>query len=168
MSFLETMLQYYEGERLGAILFGCWGIFCAAISIFLWRQRRAKPIFHGLFYPLAFLGLFGILAGAALGYKNTERLGNFPQSYQSDPKAFVEREVTRFEKAGGINDLWLPLKILWGVLILTGLVMRFGIKKEVVRGVGIGLLILGASGMLLDTVSEQRAKKYTARLLLEK
>lgn len=168
MPFLETMQQYYEGERLGAILFGCWGIFCAVFSIFLWRRRKIRPILHGLFYPLAFLGLFGILAGAALGFKNTQRLGDFPGTYQADPKTFIQNEVTRFEKSGGINDLWFPLKIMWGVFILTGLVLRFGIKKDLLRGVGIGLVILGASGMLLDTVSERRAKEYAARLLTEK
>ena len=167
MDFTQQLIGYYKGEWLEAALLSAFGLTMVAVVIAMWFFIDQNMLLKGLFYPIAFLALFTTLAGGFNVYNNSQRLAAMPTQYAENPKVFVQAEVQRFESKNGVNAWWLPLKLLWVALALGGVVATFSTRSDFVHGIAMGLVIIGAIGLVIDGFAHHRAKQYTSALIAQ-
>lgn len=164
MSFVETLIWYYKGERNEALWLVLFGILVLLISAIIWKNMHSNDLLKGMFYPLLFLGILSISAGGFNAWNNQLRLAKFPEMSQNDPSEYLEKELERFEKPGGVNSWWLPLKITWSIFLLMGIGIAFVARIDFWHGFAMGLLLWGTFGWVVDGFAHQRAKFYTIEL----
>ncbi len=164
MDFAQNLITYYKGERFEAMLLTILGIFLIGIACFMWQYQSQNQMVKGLFFPIAFLAIFTLLAGGFGAYNNSQRLEHLPLKYAENPKQFVQSEIDRFEGKNGVNTWWMPLKITWTILTVAGIALSFLTKRDLINGIAIGLILIGAMGFIIDGFAHQRAKIYTAVL----
>lgn len=167
MEFEQHLLTYYRGERFEAALLAAFGFLASGVAFAMWRSVDENSLVKGMIYPVAFLALLTVLLGSFGVYNNSRRLTDMPAAYQQAPAELVERETQRFEGRYGVNSWWLPLKLLWAVLILVGMTTTLLARSDFVQGVAIGLLVIGTMGFVIDGFAHQRAKIYTKTLQIE-
>jgi uncharacterized integral membrane protein len=161
MDFLSQLQEYYKGERLGAIWFTIVGVLLLLLSLFIWKQSPPVSMGRGLLLPLLFVGICGTIAGPLLMRSNNDRLVRLPQEYHADEQAFITKESARLE---GVARWWLPLKITWTLFIVVGLVLAFIGTTPYWKGIGLGLLLIGALGHVVDGFAHERANIYLDHL----
>jgi hypothetical protein len=164
MNLTQQLITYYKGERLEATLLTGFGLVIIVIAGAMWHYSNQNQMLRGMFYPIAFLSAVALFAGGFNAYNNHRRLDKLPTEYSKNPKEFVRRELQRFEGSNGVNHWWMPLKITWTILIVAGLILSFRTKSEWMNGIAIGLILIGATGFIIDGLAHQRAKIYTAAL----
>jgi len=165
MNLLPYLQVYYKGERFEAALIVLLGVISLLACLAMWYHINENPMLKGLFYLIAFLGLFAFSAGIFNFYNNNRRLADMPGQYQTNRQQYMAKEIARFEGKNGVNTWWMPLKISWTALIITGLLLTLLTKNAFVNGIAIGLILLGAFGLLIDGFAHQRARIYTDALL---
>ncbi len=164
MNFAQNIIIYYNGERNEAILLTILGLVLTSVSIFIWQHPGKNQMMNGFFYPIVFLALSTLILGGFGVYNNTQRLERLPSLYSTNHNEFVKNEINRFEGPYGVNKWWVPLNIIWTLLLITGIVVSFATKKDLVNGIAIGLIFIGSIGFIIDGFAHQRAKIYTAEL----
>ena len=165
MDFMQHLVSYYKGEWLEAVLLTAFGITATGLAAVMWQHADQNALLKGLFYPIAFLAAFTVGAGCLGVYNNNQRLATMPAQYAQNPVELVQAEHKRFEGAKGVNTWWMPLKVLWAVLVIAGMAVSFTTRNDLIHGIAIGLIIIGAMGFVIDGFAHHRAKIYTAALL---
>jgi hypothetical protein len=165
MDFAQHLVSYYKGEWLEAFLLTAFGITITGLAVVMWQHSDQNTLLKGLFYPIAFLAAFTVLAGSFGVYNNSQRLVTMPAQYAQNQTKFVQTEHDRFEGFSGVNTWWMPLKVLWAILVLAGIVVSFTTRNDLTLGIAIGLIVIGAMGFVIDGFAHHRAKVYTAVLL---
>ncbi len=168
MDFAQHLVSYYKGEWLEAALLTAFGVVTTGLATAMWQHVDHNTLLRGLFYPIAFLAAFTVLAGSFGVYNNSQRLASMPARYEQDPTGFVGAERARFEGPSGVNTWWMPLKLLWAALAMMGIALSFGSRSDFVHGLAIGLIVIGAMGFVIDGFAHHRAKIYTAALLAQR
>lgn len=82
-------------------------------------------------------------------------------AYAQSPAALLAIEVPRMAR---VNANWPVLLATWCGLLGLGLALRFGVRRAWAEGLGTALVLVGALGVLIDTVSARRARPYTEAL----
>ena len=167
MDFAQHLVSYYKGEWLEAVLLTAFGLTTTSVAVVMWQHADQNALLKGLFYPIAFLAAFTVLAGGFGVYNNSQRLAAMPAQYAQSPTAFVQAESKRFESRNGVNTWWMPLKILWTALAVAGIAVSFVTRNDLTHGIAIGLIVIGAMGFVIDGFAHHRAKEYTAVLLAQ-
>lgn len=165
MDFAQHLVNYYKGEWLEAALLAALGVALTGVAVVMWQHADQNGLLKGLFYPIAFLAAFTAMAGSFGVYNNQQRLATMPAQYTQNQTEFVQAESNRFEGKSGINTWWMPLKVLWAVLVIVGIAVSFTTRSDVKHGIAIGLIVIGAMGFVIDGFAHHRAKAYTAALL---
>ena len=166
MEFSESIISYYRGEKGEAVILVLFGILVfALLSTLLWKYP--SDLAKGLTYPVSVFILIAVFAGTFNAYNNQKRLNEFPARYLDNREAFVEAEFRRFEGDNGGNRWWLPLNIAWTLCLVIGVALYFMKDGYYSKGVALGIVFLGFSGLLIDGFAKERAEKYTGKILLE-
>lgn len=160
MDVLQHMTEYYKGERLGAICYTIGGIVFLLLALAIWKVAVPGTITRGMLIPVTVLGVLGTAMGPLLVRSNNVRLERFPKEYAADANAFVERDS---ERMAGVHRAWLPLKITWTVLIAAGVCLAF-FGTPTWKGVGLGLLLIGTVGHVVDGIASERSRIYIEQL----
>ncbi len=63
-----------------------------------------------------------------------------------------------------VNAAWPAYAATFAAFALCGLGLRFGVRSDVARGVGVALTFFAGVGFLIDGFAERRAKVYLASL----
>lgn len=163
MDFVDHMTEYYKGERLGAICYTIGGIVFLLLAIAIWKVAAPGTITRGMLVPITIVGLLGAGAGPFLLRSNNGRLDRFPKEYAADAKTFVEKETKRMS---GVHRNWLPLKVMWTVLLAVGVGLAFFGASPTWKGVGLGVLVIGTVGHVVDGIASQRSWLYVEQLQL--
>ena len=165
MDFAHDLVSYYKGEWLEAVLLTAFGITTTCVAIVMWQHADQNALLKGLFYPIAFLAALTVLAGSFGVYNNSQRLATMPAQYAQSQAEFVQAERNRFEGTNGVNTWWMPLKVLWAVLAIAGIAVLFTTHNDIAHGIAIGLVVIGATGFVIDGFAHNRANVYTTVLL---
>jgi|GEM_PF-1809191 len=163
MDFSHSITAYYQGEKAEAILLTIVGALVCAGFVFL-SLRYPSELVKGLRYPVGLFILIALFAGSFNAYNNARRLRELPGQYAQDQAAFIQGEIQRFDGKGGVNTWWLPLNIAWSLLVVAGLTLYVVRPGFYSKGLAIGVLFLGFSGLLIDAFAKQRAVLYTEHL----
>lgn len=167
MEFSESIISYYRGEKSEAIILLIFGVL---VLVFLFGLLWKYPtdLAKGLTYPISVFILIAVGAGIFNAYNNEKRLAQLPLKYFENKEAFIEEEYQRFEGQNGVNNWWLPLNIAWTLCILIGTSLYFFKDGFYSKGLALGIVFLGFSGLLIDGFAKERAAKYTKEILMQK
>lgn len=164
MDFLQKMIDYYQNESghnslkvIGSV------IFLLFIGAFLsWKLANPLSIAKGLTIPLIIGGLFFGIAGSISGRYTKKLFAEKLRLYEQDRPAFFKDEVARVEK---IHKSWFGVRAFWTIIGLGGLGLLVFAKKNYLMGVGLGILIVGLLGHIVETFSYQRNENYRNTVL---
>ncbi|WP_293305043.1 hypothetical protein [Pedobacter sp. UBA5917] len=158
MDFFDKMTAYYQGESgYGGLMIGAGGLLLLLLAVLAWKFANPFSFLKGLTIPLMIGGLFLGIAGSASGYFTRKSFAEKLKTYRYDRKAFFKEEVTKVEK---IHKSWFGVRIGWTVVVLGGLMMLLLAKRNFLMGVGLGILIFGLLGHLVEAFSFIRNEKY--------
>lgn len=161
MPFLDAMQTYFRGERVESLFFLVpFGLFCAVLAVVAVRAERG-PFGWGFAVPLLLLALLAVGVGGGVGLRTPAQLASLTALFHSDPVAFAAQELARM---GKVNHNWPIYLAIWVGAVGSGIGLRFGLQADWARGLGIGLVFFGASGMIIDGFAERRAHVYMAAL----
>jgi hypothetical protein len=138
-----------------------WGLMLIALGGYIWKFGPS-PTAKALIAPFLLAGLLWGGAGVLSLYRNAHRVAEFTQEYAKDPATFVTRENTRVD---GFSWSYRYLLLAWTASILTGLLLFFVWGGDRGRAAGIGLIVFGVSGLLVDHTSEHNAIVYKAAIV---
>ena len=62
------------------------------------------------------------------------------------------------------NGKWNTYLILWGVMGMEGLALRFATKGDLTQGLGIALVFFSGVGLMVDGFAERRTHPYVGAL----
>ncbi|MCA9663604.1 MAG: hypothetical protein KC486_35065 [Myxococcales bacterium] len=161
MSFHEIMLEYFRGERVGALLYALpAGLLFVGLAVTALKAERGAFAW-GLAIPTALVGVLLVGVGATIGLRTPGQVAALERAYAEDPAAMVAEELPRMRK---VNANWPRLVGVWAGFVVIGLGLRFGARADWAHGVGPALVLIGACGLLIDGFAERRAIPYTAAL----
>ena len=167
MELSDSIVNYYRGEKAEAIILTFSGI-TVFIALLALLMQYPTDLTKGLMYPVLAFITVAIFAGSFNIYNNSKRLKDIPVQYHNDKAGFIVGEFARFEGKNGVNKWWLPLNIVWTLCILFGLILYFFRDDFYLKGVALGIVFFGFSGLLIDGFAKERADRYTKDLLLVK
>lgn len=151
---------YFAGERQLALTLIPFGLVALGAAFWAWR---AHPGGFGL--PLAIslllLGLGGLGVGGGLAVKTPTQVAELKAKHGEAPAEALSEERARMVK---VNANWKVLETIWTGLIAVGVALIMLGGREWTSGLGLGLLLIGATFMTIDVTAEQRARVYGAVL----
>lgn len=161
MHFLQHMHAYFRGEQIEALAF----IVPGALVLFLLAGVALKveggAFGIGLAAPLILFGLIAGGVGLTVGLRTDGQVAALESEFAASPNAMVAKELPRMRK---VNANWPIYLGGYAVFAIVGLGLRFGFKAEWAQGVGPGLVLVAAMGLLIDGFAERRARPYTQAL----
>ena len=165
MKFLETMLPYFQGEKLEALIF----ILPIRFLCFVfgaWLLSEAQPgFFKGVSIPFIAMGLALTIVGATVSFRTPDQTLKIQQSYKVDQAATIKSEIVRMDK---VNKAWNIYLTAWLIFTIVGLGLRFLTHSEFLRGIGVALVFFAGIGLMIDGFAERRARIYFEALVGEK
>ena len=156
MTFIEHSLNWVKGELFEANLLALWGAMIVVLATFFWKFGHTATA-KSLVIPFMVVGLFWGLAGGISLYVNTHRIDKYTMEYEKEPHEFVVSERKRVD---GFIWVYRYLLITWSIMILMGLAFFMIWGGNHGRAIGLGFILFGISGLLVDHTSEQNAHAY--------
>lgn len=160
MTFLEHTLNWVKGELFEAGMLALWGTVLVVVAAYFWKFGHT-PTAKALISPFLVVGLFWGIAGGISLSVNTHRIDTYSLEFQKEPRAFVNQERKRVD-----DFIWVYRYLLigWSVMIVAGLLIFMVWGGNHGRAFGLGLILFGISGLLVDHTSEYNAYVYDAKI----
>lgn len=161
MKFLETMLPYFQAEKIEALVFILpIGLLCLVFGG--WLLSEWQPGFsRGVAIPFVVMGFVLSIIGGTVGFRTPMQTAQIQQAYEADPATALKAESERMEK---VNRAWTWYLAIWVVFIMLGLGLRLLANSEFLRGVGIALIFFAGVGLMIDGFADRRARVYSDTL----
>lgn len=158
MRFLETMWQYFQGEKLEALVFILpLGLLCLVFGS--WLFSEGQPGFtKGLAIPFVAMGLFIAIVGGTVGLRTPAQTAQIEKAYMAGQSETITAERVRMEK---VNKAWRWYLASWVTFAILGLALRLLTESEFLRGVGVALVFFAGVGLMVDGFAERRARAYS-------
>jgi len=160
MPYLRTSIEtYFHGERVEMIAFLAFAAVLIIASIVLWTTRDAFA------RPLAIVLFASALVSCSTAIPLLLRDGPNKQALlqqleQGNARAMSD-ELARME---AVVRNYPYYRYLFVAAILAAAVMALFFRNATTLGVGVGLLVFGATGFVVDHYSQQRAEVYIEQL----
>jgi hypothetical protein len=159
MGMQEQMVRYFSEEKSESWLFILVGLAAVAVSVWLLRTGSS---YRGMAYPLIAVGLIQLVVGGTVAFRTEGQVAALTAQLASSPAAFQSAEVPRMEAVMRNFQLY---KVIEVVLLLTGVALTiFFRRKELVYGIGLGLVIQASLMLVLDLFAEKRGDAYLEAL----
>lgn len=161
MNFFQHTATWIEGEIFEATLFGFIGLAWIIIALLLWKMG-GTPNAKAMFLPLLFIGmLLGV--NAIFGVRNNnQRMDQLQLLHDQDPVAFAHLEKERVE---GFQGLFTMTQYIALFAFAFTIAVFFLTENAHWRSVGIGLSILGITGLIIDLFAKERADTYYSEIM---
>lgn len=158
MKFLETMLPYFQAEKIEALVFILpIGLLCLVFGG--WLLSEGQPGFsRGVAIPFIAMGFVLSIVGGSVGFRTPMQTAQIQQAYEADPTTALKSESARMEK---VNRAWTWYLAIWVVFILLGLGFRLLAQSDFLRGMGIALVFFAGVGLVIDGFADRRARIYS-------
>jgi hypothetical protein len=155
----EQMVRYFAEEKAESWLFILVGVVAVGTSVWLLRSGSS---YRGMAYPLIAVALIQLVVGGTVAFRTDTQVAALVQQLASSPAAFQTEEVPRMEAVMRNFQLY---KVIELVLLLTGVALTYAFRrKELVYGIGVGLVVQSALMLVLDLFAEKRGDAYLAAI----
>ncbi|MCB9185251.1 MAG: hypothetical protein H6601_00730 [Flavobacteriales bacterium] len=159
MNLIDHTTTWVNGEVLqGKIMLGL-GILLLLGSIAIFKSDH--ELLKGSLIPLA------LLTAMLCGYGGFQIFGRPPhiqaisEIYSQNPKAAIEKEITKAEKDDGIYGM---AKKVWIVLLVIAAIASLFIVSDFYRGLTLGFMVLFLAMLIIDTTLHHRLQAYLEAL----
>jgi hypothetical protein len=157
MNLLQTIIDYYHGEARHGFWAAVIGALLLIGGIVLWKWASPFSLLKGFALPMF---LFGLLMGIGGGVDNIYTKKATPGKialYQKDSTIFLKQEKVKTEKT---HRGWQGVRIFWGILGLSGVVLSLLIRKPFWIGTGLGTVALAIFLSLFEFYSMRFNERY--------
>lgn len=155
MSFIEHTIWWYKGEVLESVITCCCGVLLMIIAFAFWRFGQT-PGAQAVVIPLMVVGLILGGSGGYNAYTNQKMVNDLKLDNNQVEREYVQSEKERVE---GFQYLYMFTKYL-AVVLFLGAVVIFFLTEKWAQSIGVGMIILGLSGLVIDYFSKERADQY--------
>lgn len=158
------MHTYFSGEKTEALVFILpVGLLSLVFGAWLWVDSTGG-FMRGVAIPFLLMGLMMSAVGGVVGLRTPAQMAQLEQSLHQAPD--VAREALDAERArmSRVNAAWTKYLILWGLMGVVGLALRFLTSGDFTQGLGIALVFLAGLGLLVDGFAERRTHPYELAL----
>ncbi|QQS30395.1 MAG: hypothetical protein IPM47_05450 [Sphingobacteriales bacterium] len=153
---MDSIIKYFEGEKLQCAIGILLGLTSIMLSIYFIYIN--KPVLKGIgyvFIPLSLL-LLAVCIGVFMRTpKDIKRVSSY---YESDPIKMQTEELPRMEKVMKTFPVIQMVEIVF-IFVAAFLLVVFW-KNNIIKGVGIGLIIQGIILYGFDHFAQSRGKIY--------
>jgi hypothetical protein len=157
MGMQEQMVRYFSEEKSESWLFILVGLVAIAVSVWLLRTGSS---YRGMAYPLIAVALIQLVVGGTVAFRTDAQVAELTAQLASAPAAFQGAEVPRMETVMRNFQLYKAIEV---ALLLAGVALTlFFRRKELVYGIGVGLVIQASLMLVLDLFAEKRGDEYLA------
>jgi hypothetical protein len=160
---IETLLNYFAGEKAESVLFMVAGVTALLAGIAF--SIRGAPVLRGAAIPLVAIALIHLVVGATVFARTGDQVRALAAQLEQQPAAFKTEESARMAVVNDDFDLYKQVEI---ALTLAGLAMAaWGMQRArpFLAGAGVGLALQAVFTLLLDFFAEARADVYTQALM---
>jgi 3-dehydroquinate synthetase len=113
-------------------------------------------------YPLIAVALIQLVVGGTVAFRTDAQVATLVQQLSTAPAAFQTAEVPRMEAVMRNFELYKAIEL---VLLLAGVALTYAFRrKELVYGIGVGLVVQASLMLVLDLFAEKRGDEYLAAL----
>ena len=161
MNLLEHTTNWYKGEIFEATIIGVFGIFLIAISIAFWKLGKT-PHAQAMLIPLLVVGLLLGFTGVYMSYSNSNKVKALSETVIESQQKFAQAEKQRVEN---FQSLYTYTKIGAALFFTIAIILFFVTDNRHWQAIAIALIITGASGLVIDYFSKERADIYYHELL---
>jgi hypothetical protein len=159
MGMQEQMVRYFSEEKAESWLFILVGVVALGASVWLLRTGSS---YRGMAYPLIAVGLIQIVVGGSVAFRTDAQVAALTAQLASSPSAFQLAEVPRMEVVMRNFALYKGIEI---ALLLVGVALTYAFRqKELVYGIGVGLVMQASLMLVLDLFAERRGDEYLSAI----
>lgn len=159
MGMQEQMVRYFSEEKAESWLFILVGVVALGASVWLLRTGSS---YRGMAYPLIAVGLIQIVVGGSVAFRTDAQVAALTAQLASSPSAFQLAEVPRMEVVMRNFALYKGIEL---ALLLVGVALTYAFRqKELVYGIGVGLVMQASLMLVLDLFAERRGDEYLAAI----
>jgi hypothetical protein len=159
MGMQEQMVRYFSEEKAESWLFILVGVVALGASVWLLRTGSS---YRGMAYPLIAVGLIQIVVGGSVAFRTDAQVAALTAQLASSPSAFQLAEVPRMEVVMRNFALYKGIEL---ALLLVGVALTYAFRqKELVYGIGVGLVMQASLMLVLDLFAERRGDEYLSAI----
>jgi len=130
-----------------------------ALGASVWLLRTGSS-YRGMAWPLIAVGLIQLVVGGTVAFRTDAQVAALTAQLASSPSAFQLAEVPRMEVVMRNFALYKGIEI---ALLLVGVALTYAFRqKELVYGIGVGLVMQASLMLVLDLFAERRGDEYLA------
>lgn len=160
-ALLDAIQIYFQGEKMEALVFILpIGLLSLVFSAWLLTDNPSS-FAKGVAVPFLLMGMLMSTVGGVVGYRTPSQVAGIVRAIEVDRQAGVRAEIRRMTKVNGAWHLYL---VMWGLLGIAGLVLRFASSTDFLRGLGIALVFIAGIGLLVDGFAQRRTHPYVDTL----
>lgn len=156
MDILQHAIAWARGEVFEATLTATGGAIAIVLGLLAWRLG-STPAARSLVLPLLVLGGVMLASGLSAITSNQQRIVAMTSAFDHDPIAFIAAEKARVE---GFHSLYTGTLVMASVAFASAAAIFWITLSPTWRGIAIGLVLLGLSGLVIDFFSKERADTY--------
>ena len=157
MGMQEQMVGYFAAEKAESWLFILAGVVAVGVAVWLLVTGHS---YRGMAYPLIAVGLIQLVVGGTVAFRTDAQVAALTQQLATSPSAFQRAEVPRMEAVMRNFEIY---KLVEVGLLLVGVGLAYAFRrKELLYGVGVGLVMQASLMLVLDLFAEKRGDDYLA------
>jgi hypothetical protein len=158
---MEFVRTYFNAEKAESLLFIITGIIALLVSLYF-LIRVKKSFYTGLVFPLLFIGTIQLAVGTIIYLRSDsdkERVLNY---MTLEPERINSEEIPRMAM---VMKTFVYYRYIELAFIITGILLMFYIPaSDLVKGIGMGLLIQASIILAADYFAERRGEIYLKNL----
>lgn len=153
--------HYFNNEKLSAMIGLVLSVVLIAVTFLLWRYP-ASPTPRGAAMALFSGAVFLFIATTTTIIHNNSRIRETNATVITSDRALQQIEVKRME--GVLKSAYIAGLALFSVSLMTGLIMMLVVAKPFLKGVALGLIVLGLLGVALELISMKNNRAYFEKI----
>ncbi len=159
MNLIEHTTNWVNGEVLqGKIMLGL-GILLLLGGIAIFKSDH--ELLKGSLIPIGLVTLFLSGYGSFQVFGRPPHVQAVSEIHSQDPKAAIEKEITKAEKDDGIYGM---AKKVWIVLLVIAAIGSLFIASDFYKGLTLGFMVLFLAMLIIDTTLHHRLQVYLEAL----
>lgn len=157
MNLLQTIIDYYHGEARHGFWAAVIGGLLLIGGLVLWKWASPLSLLKGFAVPMFLFGLLMGIGGLADNIYTKKATPGKIELYKKSPTDFLKQEKIKTEKT---HRGWHGIRIFWGILGLSGVILSLLIRKPFWIGAGIGTVVLAIFLSLFEFYSMRFNELY--------
>lgn len=153
---MDNIIAYFNGEKFQCTVGAIVSIILIALSIvFLFQQ---KVLLKGMAYVAIPLSVFLLIICIGVIFRTSTDIDRVSTFMSVTPEKIQSDEIPRMEKV--MKSFGIIKKVELAIFIIGLALTIFFWRNELIRGVAIGLVVMGISLYVFDHIAESRGETY--------